>query len=255
MGRFLHHTSCPKCGSKDNVAVYDDGYGYCFGCRKVVIRNEERFRKYDRGVRKSGVLELSLSLPFDFTLAIPERGYEWLNKYGLSAQEIKKHRIGWSESGWKVRRNTPNPIDYAPLMIFPIFDLYENLCMFQARYFGSSNELPKYWTKGQKGVFHILGEGSTIVLVEDLVSAIKVSREQNNVSCMPLFGSDISTDVIIGIYNRYPDLVIWLDKDKRSYARSRCLSVKYMFNSVKTIESELDPKEYSNEELQQFLQK
>ena len=23
---------CPECGSKDNVAVYDDGHKNCFGC-------------------------------------------------------------------------------------------------------------------------------------------------------------------------------------------------------------------------------
>jgi twinkle protein len=29
---FLYHAPCEKCGSKDNVAVYDDGHTYCFGC-------------------------------------------------------------------------------------------------------------------------------------------------------------------------------------------------------------------------------
>ena len=32
-GNFLYHEPCPKCGSKDNLARYDDGHGYCFGCR------------------------------------------------------------------------------------------------------------------------------------------------------------------------------------------------------------------------------
>lgn len=27
---FLRHSSCPKCGSKDNLAIYDDGGAYCF---------------------------------------------------------------------------------------------------------------------------------------------------------------------------------------------------------------------------------
>lgn len=27
----LYHTSCPKCGSKDNRGVYSDGHSYCFG--------------------------------------------------------------------------------------------------------------------------------------------------------------------------------------------------------------------------------
>jgi twinkle protein len=29
---FVKHESCPKCDSKDNLARYDDGHGYCFGC-------------------------------------------------------------------------------------------------------------------------------------------------------------------------------------------------------------------------------
>ena len=29
---FLRHQSCDNCGSKDNVAVYDDGHTWCFGC-------------------------------------------------------------------------------------------------------------------------------------------------------------------------------------------------------------------------------
>lgn len=29
---FTAHEPCPSCGSKDNLARYDDGHGYCFGC-------------------------------------------------------------------------------------------------------------------------------------------------------------------------------------------------------------------------------
>ena len=34
MAKFLKHTNCPKCGSKDNLAIYDDGGSFCFtpGC-------------------------------------------------------------------------------------------------------------------------------------------------------------------------------------------------------------------------------
>ena len=37
---FLYHTSCSSCGSRDNVAVYDDGHTYCFGCQAVTRENE-----------------------------------------------------------------------------------------------------------------------------------------------------------------------------------------------------------------------
>jgi Bacteriophage T7 DNA helicase/primase, N-terminal a+b fold/DnaB-like helicase C terminal domain/Toprim-like len=29
---FAQHEPCPSCGSQDNLARYDDGHGYCFGC-------------------------------------------------------------------------------------------------------------------------------------------------------------------------------------------------------------------------------
>ena len=32
MAGFVHHEECPSCGSKDNLARYDDGSGWCFGC-------------------------------------------------------------------------------------------------------------------------------------------------------------------------------------------------------------------------------
>ena len=36
---FLYHTNCDNCGSRDNVAVYDDGHSYCFGCQKITKEN------------------------------------------------------------------------------------------------------------------------------------------------------------------------------------------------------------------------
>lgn len=30
--QFTNHEPCPSCGSKDNLARYDDGHGFCFGC-------------------------------------------------------------------------------------------------------------------------------------------------------------------------------------------------------------------------------
>ena len=32
MADFSHHEPCPDCGSRDNLARYDDGSGFCFGC-------------------------------------------------------------------------------------------------------------------------------------------------------------------------------------------------------------------------------
>ena len=34
---FVRHEPCPSCGSKDNLAVYEDGGKYCFGCKYTVM--------------------------------------------------------------------------------------------------------------------------------------------------------------------------------------------------------------------------
>lgn len=45
--QFVRHESCPSCGSKDNLARYSDGHGFCFGCNyhesddKEVVQTEE----------------------------------------------------------------------------------------------------------------------------------------------------------------------------------------------------------------------
>ena len=41
---FLNHAPCSECNSKDNVAVYSDGHGHCFGCGAYFhnYQNEEK---------------------------------------------------------------------------------------------------------------------------------------------------------------------------------------------------------------------
>lgn len=38
---FVQHEPCPSCGSKDNLARYSDGHGYCFGCKYYETRSGE----------------------------------------------------------------------------------------------------------------------------------------------------------------------------------------------------------------------
>ena len=39
MANFIKHEPCPNCHSEDNLARYDDGSGFCFGCK--YIENQE----------------------------------------------------------------------------------------------------------------------------------------------------------------------------------------------------------------------
>ena len=53
---FTHHEPCPSCGSRDNLARYDDGHGYCFGCGYHVSEDggDGRVRTMPKGLIDRG---------------------------------------------------------------------------------------------------------------------------------------------------------------------------------------------------------
>lgn len=247
---FIKHTSCPQCGSRDNLGVYTD-HEYCFGCGyHSFTSNSIRTLPQDRG-RHGGIL--NIVLPPDYDNHIPESGLAWLNKYKLTPNEIYGNRIGWSENGILIR----NSIIFAPCLIFPVYDSYGNLLMWQGRYFGEDREVPKYYTRGGKDLLHILGRrnkgenGDEIVLTEDLISAIKVSRVTR---AMPIFGSGINQTLLTRLLSQTDSLVFWLDSDKEKEARRLLKRASQWFRNVKVIATPLDPKEYSTEAIRRFLQ-
>ena len=55
---FIQHEPCPECGSRDNLARYDDGHAFCFGCnyrekaggeQKVVIKKGDKNMDFVEG--------------------------------------------------------------------------------------------------------------------------------------------------------------------------------------------------------------
>lgn len=253
---FLYHESCPSCGSSDALAVYDDGHQYCFSCKYYVKAQHsqlinQQFKEEEEKNKKNNN-DYYCDLPGDFTADIPPQGIAWLQKYGLHPKDIVVHRIGWSPNGFTIARKTKTPIQYSPLLILPVFDVHDNLLMWQARYFGSEERrAPKYWTQGNKeNVLHILGRGDRIVLVEDLISAIRLSKLT---AAIPMWGSTISSEIAVRLSKSFSRVCIWLDKDKTAYAETRAKSLKFLFETVDVIHSECDPKEYNDETLLEFL--
>jgi DNA primase len=124
--------------------------------------------------------------------------------------------------------------------------------MYQGRYFGQANDRPRYSTKGQSDTcYHIIGEPSvSILVVEDCVSAIKVSRVAQ---VMPLWGSQLSYDRIIKLSNRFEELVVWLDRDKANYALRAHLKASLLFDRVRVVITNKDPKEYNETEIRKHL--
>lgn len=250
MSEFVKHEGCPKCGSRDNLATYTDGHAWCFGCGyfrqpKLEARIQQAFTP--RLVPNTGESQGVVALPDDFMSYVPMRALTWLKKYGIMSSEISDNCFGWSEE--------------KQLLIMPVFsgsscndkDSRGRLLMWQGRYFGPDKDHPKYITKGSpEQILHFIDNMMTdsIILTEDLISAIKVGRQ---FCAAPLWGSVVSLDRIIRLSKMTNSLMIWLDADKRADAiKYRNRAAQYI-PKVGVIRTERDPKEYNDDQIYTFV--
>jgi ribosomal protein S27AE len=239
---FVRHNPCPKCGSRDNLAEFSDGHSYCFGCGFVFF-GDDSSRVYNYISSSNGGVGVStgreISLPDDVDSYIPAVARFWLGNYGIKETEVIHNRLLWSEK--------------KAYLVFPYFDKYGNLVSWQGRYFGDNPDHPKWIGKGNlKTLYHILPPRDSydrIVVVEDIISAIKVGR---SCPCMPLFGSQIGLERLIRLSKLTDRITLWLDYDKRSYAVSE--SSKSLVD-CDVIITDLDPKEYLDEQIKEILDK
>jgi hypothetical protein len=173
-----------------------------------------------------------------------------LRKYGVTNEEIARCKIGWS--------------DAKQSLVFPVFGPNGNLLFCQSRYFGKNENHPKYLTsgssetvfdimdsKGRCDLFNVyIGGNNFLVLCEDFISAIRIAR---NFISMPLYGSEIATYRLRILSNYFTNLVIWLDRDKlKSAIKTRYRALSY-FDNVSVIVQDLDPKEYSDEQIKEIV--
>lgn len=241
MSQFQRHEPCPKCRemgvdkSGNNLGVWDD-HKYCFSCGYVEINNSLNLNRITNN-KKSQDVSAYIELPSDITTVLPERAVKWLDKYELT--ETEKNQFLWSEQYQR--------------LIYPVYDLYDNLLFYQGRAFNQDNgKHSKYSTQGfGNKIFHLIGpEQPRLIVVEDVVSALKISRQAY---VMPLWGSQISPERVRMLSGMVFKLWIWLDKDKAEYSlKTRQMASPY-FDEVRCIITDKDPKEYSNDKIMEII--
>jgi len=225
MTKFVKHEPCPKCGSKDNLGVWDDGHTYCFGCHYYTppVTTIKDIRPM------LSTSSSNISLPQDTTRTLPQACVTWLKKYNLTNQEIINLDPVWSES--------------TGLLIFPV--VHEGVMIgWVGRRF--KHQGSKYLIKGIKHNFtKVYGRGSTLVFTEDLISAVKVARV---CATLPLFGTFVNS-----LPSGYTSYKLWLDKDKQKSSVLQCKSWQQYGYDMQPIITELDPKCYSTEQIKEML--
>jgi uncharacterized metal-binding protein (TIGR02443 family) len=224
---FIQHTNCPKCGSKDNLAEYSDGF-YCFGCGYKKQKNDLNSVR-DR--LQSQQAMLSNELDISTTNDIPIVPTQWLLQYGITQQDVDEYKIGWNPNNQLlVLVNTPS--------------------YYQARNF--NNYGAKYISKGKKPLL-FYGTGDILICVEDVLSAIKIVKSNKNVCATPLLGSIVSSELTETILERFKTVRIWLDRDKAIEAVKQARNLKQKGIDSDVIITPNDPKEYSTGEINEWL--
>lgn len=223
---FLRHTNCPKCGSRDNLGEYTDHW-YCFGCGYHKLKKDlESVRQRLAGpvVKDDG--DISINVSDD----LPQEARQWLLQYGITSQDVANNHMGWcADRSLLVLTNTPS--------------------YWQARNFGKGI---KYVSKGIKPLL-FYGHGDTIVCVEDILSAIKVSKANKDVCAIPLLGSSVSLELEKVLLERFKNVIIWLDRDKATYAVKQARNMVAKGLNCSVLVTQDDPKEYSVGEINEWL--
>ena len=235
------HEPCPRCRKAgkdrtgDNLAVYDDGHRFCFGCGYY-----ESGRVIDRvmGLRnKKDPVDKFIYIPADLGDSIHPRGRAWLDKYGITSQEISNYGFKWSPSR-----------EWLVMPSFPTGDTIP----YQARCFDKNADERKTFTGGAVDlIVNIYGvKSDSVVIVEDPISAIKVARQTQ---AMPLYGSHISSNKMLKVGNFVDEIVVWLDYDKTDVAFKILNTIRSFGIRGRLIITTKDPKDYDDNEISDIL--
>jgi hypothetical protein len=226
MSNFIKLGPCPHCGSKDNRAEYTNGY-WCFGCSKYEPKNDTESLRNRYRTGKDITKEI-----LNTTGDIPMKPMQWLLKYNITQEEIRKYGISWEP-------------------IKKLLVLIQRKDYWQGRNFGFSKI--KYLSNGNKPLT-IYGEGDILLVVEDVLSAIKIARLRYEGYCAtPLLGSSLSKQAEHQLVKRYKHIYVWLDRDKAKNAVRIRNKLRSQGVESRVIITPLDPKEYNKTEISEWL--
>lgn len=175
--------------------------------------------------------------------------YDWLENY-IYPSEI--YRV---VSNYKFYGN-----DRLGWLVMPIFGRDGIKLGWQARNFNHARDKkqPKYITKKKPNLdqpfcFRAIGHNPVCVLVEDIISAVRVGEITDSYA---ILGSPtrIPSDVATELTKYYDKVIVWYDSDKWSAAKNVANQLTTCYGlATGTIVTEKDPKELGEYRIQQLL--
>jgi Zn ribbon nucleic-acid-binding protein len=243
MSEFLRHAPCPKCGSKDNLAVYSDGGSHCFGCGYHPKREISPYvHEHDAGRLENSAPSRLKRFVSELEKEYSEQAIQWAAHYALGVEQLLRANCLFS----KQRQQ----------LAFLWCDDSGNVILAQGRNFKADSKL-KYITYGTPEdvlpiYYHRDGSRRTnrLVIVEDALSAIKISSLSDS---MPCLSSDLSRTKLNRLARLYGAFTVWLDSDMFHKAQRIARRLELMGCEAKAVWTELDPKCYDLEAIDKVL--
>lgn len=246
MARFLKNGPCNQCGSRDNRAHYDDGSEWCWGCHFYV---RPCLSPLVLEARKAHGPVHGPTLPQpDLILDFSKSALNWLNKYDIPVPYLLENGVRYSEDRDQVVFTFPAETFYQARNLSPSS---------KVRYFTSGSHedfLPIY--PFTRPVEETSTDGAPLVLVEDCLSAIKVSLSTGGfpdpsgmalngpvVHAMSLFGTHLTTEKLNRLKRLYSDVIVWLDRDAYPKALKIAQRCRMVGIGAKVVITDKDPKE------------
>ena len=170
-----------------------------------------------------------------------KRAQLWVTSYGITEEEVEKYGISYH-----------NGLDR---VLLPVFDVAGVLCSVQSRKTNPLDPKPKYLTYRKRESVPFFGaDGLRVVITEDMLSAIKVSR---HCLAMPLLSTNLRDIHIQALKDKgITEFILWLDDDnmivKRMTLKSKkTLSKLGMCHVLHT--NGKDPKDHTDSEIIHIL--
>jgi hypothetical protein len=221
----MSRSLCEACGASRGKAEYDEG-SYCFSCHKKEFahslipisktNNQKMLPKYNEEDKR-------------YELTIEQKQY--LKQYYLSDEQIEMNGIYNSPE----ERRIIFPIDARNGWGRSLKDKTKWL------YYGSDSVV--YYKSG-------LTPGDTLVLVEDVISCIRVSKYADTIALC----STVMKENIMPYIMEYKNIVLWLDGDVAGIKGAEKIKRQLqLYRRVGIISTRQDPKCYINAKIEELL--
>lgn len=189
-------------------------------------------------------------------MEVPSEAWHWFWKYHIHGQAISKYGIGWSDSYQRVIIPCRRTAVLEPSGSYA-YDLLgwigrEVYCKDKEE--RKQKRVAKYLTKKSSHikhlVFHAPTESKRIVLVEDVISAIKIAH-MTGINAVALLTTYIPPKLMVKL--KEFDITIWLDGDMLAKSVGYVQKYQQMGFKVGHIHTNQDPKAYTYNKLKKHL--